>query len=110
MRLKIISDGTNDGTRIENAETGEPVLGVEGFEITGNINESFVDVILKCRNLEMEIIGHDKPQVEKDFATQVEDIIWKVFKDIQKLIKGEVKGPAAQIERSMLETYYKPGS
>ena len=79
MRLKIISDGTNDGTRIENAETGEPVLDVIGFEIKGKIGEPFVDITLKLIDVEMDITG-------------------------------EAKGHAAQIERLMTETYYKPGS
>ena len=58
MKVKIISDGTSIGTRIVNAETGEPIEGCRAAHWICDMDEYQVaTAILEFINVPVEIIG-----------------------------------------------------
>jgi hypothetical protein len=56
MRVKIVSDGTVDGTRVVDAETGELMRGVMGIQwIATPGSEAGVYAVLTLRNVEVDL-------------------------------------------------------
>ena len=58
MKVRIVSDGTPWGTEIVNAETGERIDHVASVQITMLPNDPVI-VILKMRNVELDITGYE---------------------------------------------------
>lgn len=57
MRIKIESDGTPQGTRVLNAETGDMVEGVTGVEWVLPDCNSYARATLIFERVECEVIG-----------------------------------------------------
>lgn len=60
MILKLISDGTPNGTRVVDARTGEMVRFVQDITWNLGVNESLANVTIKLMNIPVEIISKSK--------------------------------------------------
>lgn len=58
MKLKIISDGTSEGTKVINAATGEEIEGVERIQWT--VTGAGVSVDLMMVGVPIEVTGEVK--------------------------------------------------
>jgi len=55
MKIKIISDGTANGTKVVNAETGELVHHVSSVEWKVSVESSLAEAVVTFSNVAVEI-------------------------------------------------------
>lgn len=57
MRVRVTSDGTRAGTRIVDADSGEPIDGLHCLGIVWEIEDHDAEPVctLKCRSVEVDI-------------------------------------------------------
>ena len=55
MRVKIISDGTRDGTQIVDATTNKAIGRVIGFELSHSVEKPYLTVQLEFVKVELDI-------------------------------------------------------
>lgn len=55
-RIKIVSNGTIEGTTVSDAETGELIEGVESVSFEADANECSVKAILRLHNPVVELV------------------------------------------------------
>jgi hypothetical protein len=61
MKLKLVSDGTVAGTRLVNAETGEPIGLIQDIRIRARVlEEPMIEALIQCVGMELELTGEFK--------------------------------------------------
>lgn len=65
MKLKIISDGTNSGTKLINQETGESVELVQEIQWFLDVNEVYSLATIKLAKIPVEIVSEATIYQEK---------------------------------------------
>lgn len=65
MKIKIISDGTRQGTRIVNAKTGEEIEGVVSVEWDMSVRYGDFEsqLTLEIANVQLELVGDAALQI-----------------------------------------------
>jgi hypothetical protein len=57
VKVKIVSDGTTQGTQVVNAETGEPIDGVTFVAWELEAKDGVATVSLELRKIPVEVVG-----------------------------------------------------
>ena len=66
MRIKIVSDGTAAGTRVVDAETGEPVLGVQMINWMATV-EGQCEALMHVVGVQCEIVTSARQALVPEF-------------------------------------------
>lgn len=56
MKVKIISDGTPPGTRVVNADTGEPIEHVTAIEWKIDVRD-LATAVIRLRDVDVDVVG-----------------------------------------------------
>lgn len=58
LNVRIVSDGTNAGTKVFNAETGAPIQFITAISLEQRAGEPMLcSLTILCRPIEMEVIA-----------------------------------------------------
>ena len=57
MKLKIISDGTNTGTKLIDEDTGETISGISSLTWEASANEALTKITVELFNIPVEIVS-----------------------------------------------------
>jgi len=75
MKLKIISDGTANGTKVINASTGEPILGVQMINFMAT-TDGECEALLSVVGVQCEIVCSARSTLLQDFNPyEAEDLL-----------------------------------
>lgn len=68
--LKFVSDGTPHGSCVIDAETGEPIRGVESVSLSATVGQPFVHATISLHRIEVEAIAQVQGVVERQLLSQ----------------------------------------
>lgn len=89
MKLKLISDGTNIGTKLIDEDTGEQVHGISQITFEADVNETLAKVSIDFFNIPVEIttktnvdlLAHVPPDYEVEHTKSFEKEVKIVSKE-----------------------------
>lgn len=97
MKLKIVSDGTNTGTKLIDEETGEKVHGISKLTWEAGMQDPVTKVTVEFFNIPVEFISKAEVDLhEWDPATE-EYSHTKSFEKNVKVISNPKDGPAVPV-------------
>lgn len=70
MKLKIISDGTANGTRVVSIETGEAVGGVDFISWSASVDGEFCEAQIHLLGVPCEIVGKAVTIISEDLLRE----------------------------------------
>jgi hypothetical protein len=102
MKLKLISDGTNIGTKLINEDTGEAVSGISQISWEAKPEDPITKVVVEFFNIPVEIATKaDVDLFEFTEANNWEEPIYSKSFEKDIIIKSELKNSKAVLSHSI---------